>query len=193
MNLKSVACQKARGKMNTDIQTFEICQTHGTGRDVSFSPKDQLFSKGLFGILNSPKIRTKKFDFTTMTPQVDWFSFVFWEKLKTPKRHFQINLPLKWVHPIIFASIVFHNSHLIQKCIQNQQLLLILYTLLNQMRVVKNIRHKDDRITSLWELVAESPNFKILKIFLWPCSSLVKINLILYTKALRFWDLKKSV
>ena len=28
---------------------------------------------------------------------------------------------LKWVHPIIFVSIVFHNSHLIQKCIQNQQ------------------------------------------------------------------------
>ena len=53
---------------------------------------------------------------------------------------------LKWVHPIIFASNVFHKSHLIQKCIQNQQLLLILYTLLNQMRVVKN---KDDRITSL--------------------------------------------
>ena len=39
---------------------------------------------------------------------------------------------LKWVHPIIFALNVFHNSHLIQKSIQNQQLLLILYTLLNQ-------------------------------------------------------------
>ena len=38
MNLKSVTCQKVRGKRNTDIQTFEICQTHGTGRDVSFSP-----------------------------------------------------------------------------------------------------------------------------------------------------------
>ena len=30
---------------------------------------------------------------------------------------------LKWGYPIIFASNVFHNSHLIQKCIQNQQLL----------------------------------------------------------------------
>ena len=57
---------------------------------------------------------------------------------------------IKWVHPIIFSSNVFHNSHLIQKCIQNQQLLLILYTLLNQMRVGKNIRRKDDRITSLY-------------------------------------------
>ena len=53
--------------------------------------KGQLISKGLFGILNSPKKRTKKFDFTTMIPQVDLFSFVFWEKLKTPKRHFKIN------------------------------------------------------------------------------------------------------
>ena len=56
---------------------------------------------------------------------------------------------LKGGYPIIFALNVFRNSHLIQKCIQNQQLLLILYTLLNQMRVVKNIRRKDDRMNSL--------------------------------------------
>ena len=55
----------------------------------------------------------------------------------------------KRVHPIIFLSNVFHNSHLIQKRIQNQQQLLILYTFLNQMRVVKNIRCKDDRMKSL--------------------------------------------
>ena len=30
--------------------------------------KGQLISKGLFGILNSPKKRTKKFDLTTMIP-----------------------------------------------------------------------------------------------------------------------------
>ena len=53
--------------------------------------KGQLISKVLFGILNSPKKRTKKFDFTTMIPQVDLFFFIFWEKLKTPKRHFEIN------------------------------------------------------------------------------------------------------
>ena len=29
-----------------------------------------------------------------MKPQVDLFSFVFWRKLKTPKRHFEINWPL---------------------------------------------------------------------------------------------------
>ena len=48
---------------------------------------------------------------------------------------------LKGGYPIIFASNVFHNSHLIQKCIQNQQQL--------QMRVVKNIQRKDDRMNSL--------------------------------------------
>ena len=32
---------------------------------------------------------------------------------------------LKVVYPIMFTSNVFHNSHLIQKCKQNQQLLLI--------------------------------------------------------------------
>ena len=37
--------------------------------------------------------------------------------------------------------------HLCVECFSQQ--LLILYTLLNQMRVVKNIRNKDDRITSL--------------------------------------------
>ena len=31
------------------------------------------------------------FDFTTMTPQVDLFSLVFWKKLKTPKIYFEIN------------------------------------------------------------------------------------------------------
>ena len=41
--------------------------------------KGQLISKYLFGIFNSPKKRTKKFDFTTMVFQVELFSFVFWE------------------------------------------------------------------------------------------------------------------
>ena len=53
--------------------------------------KGQIISKGLFGIINSPKKGTKIFDFTTMIPQLDLFFFVFWEKLKTPKRHFEIN------------------------------------------------------------------------------------------------------
>ena len=56
--------------------------------------KDQLISKCLFGLFNSPKKLTKKFDFTTMVPQVKLFSFVFLGELKTPKRHFEINWPL---------------------------------------------------------------------------------------------------
>ena len=39
--------------------------------------KGQLISKGLFGILNSSKKQTKKFDLTIMIPQVDLFLFVF--------------------------------------------------------------------------------------------------------------------
>ena len=37
----------------------------------------------------------KKFNLTTMIPQVDLFSFVFWKNLQTPKRHFEINWPLQ--------------------------------------------------------------------------------------------------
>ena len=48
---------------------------------------------------------------------------------------------LKGGYPIIFASNVFHNSHLIQKCIQNQQQLLILYTLLGKVTSGGRLEH----------------------------------------------------
>ena len=41
--------------------------------------KGELISKCLFGIYNSPKKQTSKFDFTTMVPEVELFSSVFWE------------------------------------------------------------------------------------------------------------------
>ena len=47
--------------------------------------KGQLISKCLFGIFNSPKKRAKKFDFTTMVPQVELFSFIFWESWRHQK------------------------------------------------------------------------------------------------------------
>ena len=47
-------------------------------------------NQGVLDILNSPKKGTKEFDFTTMIPQIDLFSFVFWEKLKTPNGHSEI-------------------------------------------------------------------------------------------------------
>ena len=56
--------------------------------------KGQLISKWFFGSSISSKKRTSKFDFATMKPQVDLFSFVFWRKLKTPKGHFEIIWPL---------------------------------------------------------------------------------------------------
>ena len=45
------------------------------------------FALGVFSIFNSPKKRKKKFDFTTMVPQVELFSFVFWENWR-PKKKF---------------------------------------------------------------------------------------------------------
>ena len=50
----------------------------GFGRQDSvldwLDAKGQLISKGFCGILNSPK---KQYDFTTMIPQADLFSFAF--------------------------------------------------------------------------------------------------------------------
>ena len=57
----------------------------------------------------------------TMIPQVDLFSFVFWEKLKTPKRHFEINRPLgparamKQLSYYVFWVCVVHLIHCIGK------------------------------------------------------------------------------
>ena len=44
---------------------------------MNYLLKGQLISKCLFGFFNSPKKRTKKFDFTTMVPQVELFSNLF--------------------------------------------------------------------------------------------------------------------
>ena len=63
--------KQAKQKTSTNLATL-CCEAKG-----------QLISKCLFGIFNSPKKRTKKFNFTTKIPQVDLFSFLFWEKLKT--------------------------------------------------------------------------------------------------------------
>ena len=56
-----------------------------------FPSKGQLISKCLSAVLNSPKKRTKKFDFTAMVHQVELFFVQFLGELKTPKRHFEIN------------------------------------------------------------------------------------------------------
>ena len=52
--------------------------------------KGQIISKWFLVSSISSKKRMKELDFTTMIPQVDLFSFVFWRKSKTPKNHFEI-------------------------------------------------------------------------------------------------------
>ena len=47
--------------------------------------KVQLISKCFFGVFSSPKKLTKKFDLTTMVPQVKLFSFIFWENWRHKK------------------------------------------------------------------------------------------------------------
>ena len=52
--------------------------------------KGQTKSKWFFQVKKS----MNEFYFTTIKPQVDLFSFVFWKKLKVSKLHFEINWPL---------------------------------------------------------------------------------------------------
>ena len=54
--------------------------------------KGKLISKGNFGFFNSSKKRTKNFCPNRLGPK---FKFVFLEELKTSKREFEINWPLR--------------------------------------------------------------------------------------------------
>ena len=58
------------------------------GKELQVMAKGQLISKCLFVVLNSSKKRTKKFDLTTVIPQVELFSFNFW-KIEDTKNTFQ--------------------------------------------------------------------------------------------------------
>ena len=70
---------------STVPSTYNYNQVRMDTRDTA---KGQLISKGLFGILNSSKNRTQKFDLTTMIPQVDLFSFVFLKDFEDTKKTF---------------------------------------------------------------------------------------------------------
>ena len=67
----------------------------------------------VLGVIDFFQKWTNKFDFTTMIPQVDLFSFDFWEKLKTPKRRFETNWPLRMPQTFgaifLFVLTTFHN------------------------------------------------------------------------------------
>ena len=60
--------------------------------------KVQLILKWFLGSSISSKRQTNKFNFTSMIPQVDLFSFVFWRKSMTPKNNFEIKWPLEMPH-----------------------------------------------------------------------------------------------
>ena len=62
------------------------------------SPKGQLISKWFFGSSISSKKWTNESNFTTMIPQVDLLSFVFWGKSTNQKNHFEIKWPLPQTH-----------------------------------------------------------------------------------------------
>ena len=67
--------------------------------------KGQLIMKWfIFSSITSKKW-TSEFDFTTMMPQVDLFSFVFWRKSTTPKNHFKIKWPLMVLLTIPFNDL----------------------------------------------------------------------------------------
>ena len=70
----------------------------------SYSLKGQKKSNWFLQGDISSKNRTNGFYFTTMKPQFDLFSFVFWRKLKTPKRHFKIIWPLAAPIIIIYCN-----------------------------------------------------------------------------------------
>ena len=55
---------------------------------ASDTDKGQLISKCLYGVFNSSKKRTKKFDYDT-SGQIVFVCFL--EEFKTSKRHFEIN------------------------------------------------------------------------------------------------------
>ena len=78
---------------DSPFSTYHIC--------TPFNLKGQLISKGLFGILNSSKKLMKKFNLTTMIPQIDLISFIIWRL----KRHFEISWPLGAAHEIFFSAL----------------------------------------------------------------------------------------
>ena len=81
--------EKKLHKLNNSAILLQTCDVIGW---LFF--KGQLISKRLFGILNSPKKRTKNLTLLLWYLRSTWFCSFFPMKLKTPKRLFEINWPL---------------------------------------------------------------------------------------------------
>ena len=86
-------CESFRSNMGA-IFLFWKKNTVKVSLLVEFS-KGQTKLKWFFQVIVSSKKWKNKFNFTTMIPQVDLFSFVFWRKLKRLKRPFEIIWPLR--------------------------------------------------------------------------------------------------
>ena len=69
-----------RHEIKTSIILLEMVSDWNLDAQTMFRLKVGKFQKDFLVILNSSKKLTKKFDPTTMIPQVELFSFVFWKK-----------------------------------------------------------------------------------------------------------------
>ena len=116
---------RTKGKLDLIWRT-----AHSMLRKVKFH-KGQLISKWFLGSSISSKKWTKEFDFTTMRPQVDLFSFIFWRKSTTPKNHFKINWPLAFPGCILYI-FWFHFSLLFLLDFFQKQVTRLFYKLQSQ-------------------------------------------------------------
>ena len=71
--------------------TVQYTYPYGLGLLLPTIPKGQLISKGLDGILNSSKKRTKKFDIQYYDTSGRLIFVHFLGELKTPKNPFEFN------------------------------------------------------------------------------------------------------
>ena len=99
---KQLSNAEARGSFCSD--NLPLCSPHMIYDEEA--GKGQLISKCPFGIFNSPKKRTKKSNFTTIVPQVELFSFVFFWRIEDAKKTFR-NEPT-FSHALNANSLDFH-------------------------------------------------------------------------------------
>ena len=64
--------------------------------------------------------KSKTFDFTTMVPQVELFSFVFWENWRHLKRHFEINWPLICAVNFMHSFVTTKLARVLKICTKTQ-------------------------------------------------------------------------
>ena len=117
--------------------------------------KGQTKSKQFFQAVVSSKKWTNEFYFTTMKPQVDMFSFVFWRKLKTPKIRFEINWrpQITTVLPTEFSGI----STIYGDKKSHQRQLLDIWSFLHTKIIPENISLKKNQILlKYWHIICNT-------------------------------------